>query len=190
MASMYENIESVTTQKYLSLLLIIEKIEDRLKWSELGYITLNLIVFFPSVYFVSYVFEKLRLHPYNPIDLLVMLFSFVIGIAINSYWTTSSMRLQLKLKLRYFQARYLERKLNNEGEFFISDESIFFNSSIGQVKSPDAKEMVVYPSEGSLRMDGFVGAAKPRLLSLMIPFIFFVIYVVFFITVLITILSY
>lgn len=189
MSTMDDKMETLTNQKYLALLSGIENIENRLKWSELGYIALNLIVFFPTIYFVSHVFEKIRMHPLDPIDLLFMLFCYVIGMAINSYWTTSSMRLQLKLKLRYFQARCLERKLNIEGEFFVTDEALFFDPAIGQVESPDGKEKVVYPREGALRMDGFVGAAKPRLFSLLIPSVLFVIYLASFLTVLSLVIS-
>ena len=181
---------ATTDQKYFFLLSNIENIENRLKWSELGYIALNLIVFFPTAFFVSHVFDKLRILPLEPMDLLLLSFCFVIGFSINAYWTASAMRLQLKLKLRYFQARYIERKLNTEGEFFVSDEALYFDPAISRVESPDGKENVMYPREGMLRMDGFVGAAKPRLLSLLIPFVFFVIYLASFLTILSTILSY
>jgi len=115
--------------------------------------------------------------------MLFIFFSHTIGILINAYWTVSSTILQLKLKLRYFQARYLERKLDSSGEYIISDESFFFNSEIRKVESPDEKETVFYPTEGFLRMDGFIGAAKPRFLSLMMPFLFFIIYLLSLVTI-------
>jgi hypothetical protein len=96
----------------------------------------------------------------------------------------SSPRAQLKLKLRYFQARYLERKLNCKGEYIISDESLFFNPEIRKVESSDGKETVFYPTEGPSRMDGFIGAARPRTLSLMMPFWFFIIYLLSLVTIL------
>jgi len=46
------------------------------------------------------------------------------------------------------------------------------------------KETVLYPTEGMLRMDGFIGAAKPRALSLMMPLLFFIIYLSSLITIL------
>ena len=90
------------------------------------------------------------------------------------------MRLQLKLKLRYFQVRFLERKLNRAGEFIFSDESLFFSQKTREIKSPDGKETVSYPTKGFLRMDGFAGAAKPRYLSLLMPSMFFAFYLITF----------
>lgn len=178
-----EKTDMGTIKKYLALVSIIHDIEKRLKWSEIAYIFLNIAVFFPTIFFVSTVIHRAD-NPIHPIDLLFILLCHVFGISINTYWTASSMRLQLKLKLRYFQARFLERKLNCAGENIFSDESLFFNPDIGQVVSPDGKETVRYPNEGLLRMDGFVGSAKPRVLSLLIPLIFFGIYVGSFFTVL------
>lgn len=164
-----------STKKYLAIVSLIDGIENRLRWSELAFILLNLIVIFSVMNFLATVLEDIG-QPLNPIFMLFLFFSHAIGISINAYWTASSTRLQLKLKLRYFQARYLERKLNCKGENFISDESLFFNPEIGKIESPDGNETAFYPKEGFLRMDGFIGAAKPRLLSLLMPFLFFIIY--------------
>ncbi len=164
-----------STKKYLTIISLIDGIENRLRWSELAFILLNLIVIFSTMSFLSIVIGDVG-QPLNPIFMLFIFFSHAIGISINAYWTASSTRLQLKLKLRYFQARYLERKINRKGEYLISDESFFFNPEIGKVESPDGKETVFYPTDGFLRMDGFIGAAKPRLLSLLMPFLFFIIY--------------
>ena len=177
-------VDTETTKKYLTIVSLIHEIENRLKWSELAYILLNLVVFFPTIFFISSVINR-SVQPINPIDMLFILLCHVFGISINTYWTASSMRLQLKLKLRYFQARFMERKLNRAGEFFLSDESLFFDSEIGKIESPDGKETVVYPKEGPLRMDGFVGSAKPRVLSLLIPMIFFIIYISSFFSILV-----
>ena len=163
------------TKKYLSIISLIDGIENRLKWSELAFILMNLIVIFSVMSFLSAVIDNTG-QPLNPIFMLFVFFSHAIGISINAYWMPSSIRLQLKLKLRYFQARYFERKLNRKGEYIISDESLFFNPEIGKVESPDGKEIAFYPTKGFLRMDGFIGAAKPRLLSLLMPLLFFVIY--------------
>ena len=164
-----------TAEKYLALISIIHGIENRLKWSELAYILMNFIAFFASIYFISSI-----IHDYGqslaPVDMLFIFFCPIVGISLNTYWMASSLRSQLKLKLRYFQARFLERKLNRDGEFILTDEGIFFAPEIGQIKAPDGRETLVYPTKGVLRMDGFVGSAKPRVLSLLLPSVFFVIY--------------
>jgi hypothetical protein len=171
--------ENGMTDKYLALVYIIEQIQHRLQCSELVYILLNLLVFFPSIFFAANSLNEGACSA-NPFCVLFILFSFAIGMIINAYWTVTSIRLQLKLKLRYFQARNLERKYNHSGEYFISDEAKYFNPEIGIVESFDGKETIFYPSKGALRMDGFIGSAKPRHLSLMIPAIFFIMYFVFF----------
>ncbi len=164
-----------STKKYLAVISLIDRIENRLRWSELAFILMNLIVIFITMSFLAAVLDDTG-QPLNPIFMLFIFFSHAIGISINAFWAASSTRLQLKLKLRYFQARYLERKLNRKGEYIISDESIFFNPKIRKVESPDGKETVFYPTEGFLRMDGFIGGAKPRILSLLMPLLFFIIY--------------
>lgn len=162
-------------EKYRIIISAIEGIENRMKWSELAYLFLNLIVFFTTLYFLSSVM-KIVPHRIEPLFMLFIFFCHAIGVSLNAFWTASSMRMQLKLKLRYFQARYLERELNQPGASLFSDESFFFNPKIREVKSPDGKETVVYPTDGILRMDGFIGAAKPRVLSLMMPLFFFMVY--------------
>jgi hypothetical protein len=176
MADSIEKPNNSAEDKYLALLNIIDQIQHRLQSSELVYIFLNLLVFFPSFFLTVSVFGRSDYAP-PPSFILFILFSFVIGMIINAYWTVSSIRLQLKLKLRYFQARNLERKHNESGEFFISDEARYFNPEIGMVESFDGKETIFYPKKGMLRMDGFIGSAKPRHLSLLTPSIFFIIYI-------------
>ncbi|OGW26880.1 MAG: hypothetical protein A2X59_06455 [Nitrospirae bacterium GWC2_42_7] len=109
-------------------------------------------------------------------NIFFVLCCFAFGISICSYWITFSMRLQLKLKLRYFQARYMERKMDSAGEFIFSDEAPYFSPLIHKLESPDNKETLLYPSSGALRMDGFAGNAQPRHLSLFMPSVFIVIY--------------
>jgi len=162
---------------YLTIASIIEAIENRMKWSELIYIFMNLSVFAMVIISVA-ITTKETGQPVKPIHLNLIFSCLAIGICINTFWVASSMRLQLKLKLRYFQARYLERKLNRDGEYIFSDESLFFNPEIGEVKSPDGKETVLYPKEGILAMDGHIGSAKPRTLSLVMPLMFFIIYLI------------
>lgn len=175
METIEEKPDAAALEKYRIIVSVIDGVENRMKWSELAYLFLNLVVFFTTIYFISSV---MRTVPYEiePIYMLIIFFCHAIGISLNAFWTASSMRLQLKLKLRYFQARYLERKLYQPGESLFLDESLFFNPKVREVKSPDGEETVVYPTEGILRMDGFIGAAKPRVLSLMMPLFFFMVY--------------
>ena len=57
-----------------------------------------------------------------------------------------------------------------------SDEGIFFNPKIRKIESPDKKELLQYPTKGLQRMDGFIGAAKPRYLTWSLSGIFFILY--------------
>lgn len=179
---------SETTQKYIALISLINEMEKRLGWSELMYLILNSIIVMFIIHFESSLFKALPLS-LTALELLFTLFSLVIGMAVCTYWTASSMRIQLKLKLRYFQARFLERKMNCVGEYIFSDESPFFLPHRGIVESPDNKETLRYPKSGVLRMDGFIGSAQPRQLSLLMPCLFFIVYLTIFIWVLIQLLS-
>jgi len=156
-----------TVQKYLLLMNMISAMETRLVCSEMVYLIINIIIFFGLTIFLS----RARFFGYA-----YLLFWFVIGMFVCAFWIASAMRLQLKLKLRYFQARYLERKMDTAGENFCSDENYFFNPKIWKIESPDKKELLQYPVKGFARMDGFIGAAKPRYLTWMLPGIFFFLY--------------
>jgi len=156
-----------TVQKYLQLMETICNMENRLVRSEMAYLIMNIFVYFSST--IS--FTRMKFFGYT-----YLLFWFVIGMLLCAFWITSAMRLQLKLKLRYFQARYLERKMDAAGENFFSDESVFFNRDIRKIESPDKKEFLQYPVKGFTRMDGFIGAAKPRYLTWILPSIFFLLY--------------
>jgi hypothetical protein len=68
--------------------------------------------------------------------------------------------------------------MDSAGENFCSDESIFFNPEIRKIESPDKKELLQYPVKGLSRMDGFMGAAKSRYLTWILPGIFFFFYLV------------
>ena len=129
--------------------------------------------------FVSSLLNKTDLR-LTSLEILFTLFCIVIGMAISAYWTAFAMRLQLKLKLRYFQARFLERKMDCIGECLLSDEFVFFDPAVTQIDSADNKEILSYPASGMLRMDGFIGTAKPRHLSLLLPFLFFLFYLIVF----------
>jgi len=95
---------SESTKKYLAIISLIDGIENRLKWTEIVFIFMNLMIIFSLMGFLAVVLGD-GAQPLNPIFLLFILFSHAIGISINSYWLASSTRAQLKLKLRYFQAR-------------------------------------------------------------------------------------
>ncbi|MBF0458554.1 MAG: hypothetical protein HQK99_11755 [Nitrospirae bacterium] len=159
-----------TNDKYSLLVKSILTIESRLMWSEFAYLVLNISIILFSIGLLSYAAGKADAHVVQ----MSVLFLSVIGEFICVHWLISSMKHQMKLRLRYFQARFLERKQGITGETFLSDESLYFNPSIGYVESADKVERVEYPSKGATRMDGFAGSAKPRLLTwLMVSAIFF-----------------
>jgi len=158
-----------TVQKYLLLMRMICIMENRLLRSEMILIIINIFIFFSST---------MSLNRRGLFGSSLVLFWCALGMFVCVFWITSSMRLQLKLKLRYFQARYLERKMDAVGENFYSDESIFFNPEIRKIESPDKQELLQYPVKGLTRMDGFMGAAKSRYLTWILPSIFFFFYLV------------
>jgi len=158
-----------TVQKYILLIKMICIMENRLVRSEIVYLIINIFIFFSST---------MSLNREGFYSNSFLLFWFALGMSVCVLWITSSMRLQLKLKLRYFQARYLERKMDSAGENFCSDEGIFFNPEIRKIESPDKKELLQYPVKGLARMDGFIGAAKSRYLTWILPNIFFFFYLV------------
>jgi len=182
------NSQPATLGKYLAVLQTITKVENRLTWSEFTYIILNLFVLFFIIGLNVYMHCNPALYT-SFIGVLSAMLCIVVGETLCIYWVISSMRMQLKLKLRYFQARSLERKMDSPGEFIISEEYIFFDRDMKQIESFDTKETVSYPTTGAVRLDGFAGSAKPRHLSWMLPSLFFLIYCVFFILTVFRILS-
>jgi hypothetical protein len=159
----------LTVQKYLELMKMILTVENRMVRSEMTYLIVNIFVFFIST--LSLRHAQFFGYPY-------VLFWLIIGMYLCVFWVASTLRLQLKLKLRYFQARYLERKIDSAGENFFSDEGIFFSPKMRKIESPDEKEILQYPVKGFKRMDGFIGAAKPRLLTWILPSVFFIFYLI------------
>lgn len=127
-----------TTRKYIALLSTINEMEKRLGWADLVLLSVNIMLVLFTASFVSNLFHKTD-SVLLSIDLLLIFFCLVIGMATCSYWAASTIRLQLKLKLRYFQARFFERKINSTGENIISDEAPFFTPSIRHLESPDKK---------------------------------------------------
>ena len=181
-----EQEQEETNKKYIVLLSTINEIEKRMGWTELVYLTLNLVIFLFVIGFISFL---MRDDLFSTLELLFVLLSLVVGMSICSYWSVSAIRLQLRLKLRYFQARFLERKMQCVGEYLLSDESIFFEPTVRHLESADGKEHLYYPTKGLSRMDGFIGAAKPRYFSWLLPIMFFVFYWVIFIWMIIKAIS-
>jgi hypothetical protein len=178
-----QNADSYTTKKYISLMSSISNMEDRLRWSELVYLSLNIFVLLFSVIFIHIMISKSG-YFLTYMDLALIFSCIFVGMSINAYWTTSSMRVQLKLKLRYFQARTMERKLDSVGEHIYTDESIFFDPDIRSIESHDKKESLKFPTSGLTRMDGFIGSAKPRFFTLLFPCFFITIYWLIFLLIL------
>jgi hypothetical protein len=176
-----------SVQKYLFLMKMIHTMENRLVRTEMVCLIINLFIFFSAIICLNLV--KYFSSSYFYLSFHYLLFWLTIGMVVCLFWTSSAMRLQLKLKLHYFQARYLERKMDSAGEYFFSDEDIFFDREIRKIESPDQKETVQYPMKGLSRMDGFIGAAKPRYLSWILPGIFFILYLLIFIDTLVDIIS-
>jgi len=176
-----------SVQKYLLLMKMIYIMENRLIRSEMVYLIVNIFIFFTSTICLNLV--KFFGSSYFYLSVHYLLFWLAIGMFLCVFWIASAMRLQLKLKLRYFQARYLERKMDSAGESFCSDEGIFFNPETRKIESPDKKEVLQYPVKGLARMDGFLGAAKPRIRTWILPSIFFILYVLTFINTMVDIIS-
>jgi len=168
-------IEQDTTKKYLVLMDTITRMENRLKWSELTYLSLDIVVLLFTVIFTHSIIGR-NGYLLTHVDLALVFSCIIVGLSINAYWLASGMRAQLKLKLKYFQARALERMINKPGEFLFSDESLFFDRKINGLESPDGKEILRYPTSGLTRMDGFIGSAKPRYFTIFLPLLFVVIY--------------
>lgn len=170
-----------TTLKYLALIKIIYTMENRLVHTETIYLVLNVFIYFVSTTWLTLLksFNVSRVS--SDLGAVFLLFSLVMGMIICFFWIAFAMRLQLKLKLRYFQARFLERKMEVSGENFFSDENIFFNPKIRKIESPDKKELLEYPTKGLIKLEGFIGAAKPRYMSWTLPYFFAILYMLTFV---------
>jgi hypothetical protein len=170
-------------QKYMALVSLISGIQGRMLLSEIVYLILNVIILFFIVGLMSFLLAKSD-YLLGAVDISFIFFCIVVGMAISTYWVASSMRSQMKLKLHYFQIRYIERKMNCEGEYFFSDESQFFDPEISVLESPDKREVLRYSGAGLGRMDGLIGASKPRYFSWFMPCLFILIYwIIFFLVI-------
>jgi hypothetical protein len=183
-----EKTDEATLKKYLSLLSVITETEKRIGWSDLTYLSLNILTILFTFSFISVLMRGTH-GSLAAVEVLSVLFCLVMGMALCVYWTASAIRLQLKLKLRYFQARFLERKMDRTGEYIFSDEENFFEPGVRHLESPDKKELLYYPTSGMTRMDGFVGRLKPRHFSWLMPLLFFGMYWVIFVWFIITALQ-
>jgi hypothetical protein len=170
-------------QIYLRLIDTINEHQSRLVWSELGFIALEVAIFFACVFQVVRLGDR-PAQTIGTISSAAVLMSLVVGMAVGGYWVAYSMRLQLRLKLRYFQARNLERKLGGVGEDIFTGDA-HFNKDMTELESPDGVESIVYPRKGALRMDGIFGGAKPRVLSALMPAVFFVLFLALFVWILV-----
>ena len=172
-----------TLEIYLRLIDTINEHQARLVWSELAFIALEVAIFFACVLQVIRLGDR-PAQTIGTISSAAVLMSLVVGMAVGGYWVAYSMRLQLRLKLRYFQARHLERKLGGIGEDIFTGDA-HFNKDMTKLDSPDGAESIVYPRKGALRMDGLFGGAKPRVLSAMLPAAFFVLFLALFVWILV-----
>src|SRR4030043_492157 len=109
-----------SVQKYSLLMKMIFILENRLIRYEMVYLIIHIFIFFTSTICLNVV--KFFGSSYFYLSFHYLLFWLAIGMFLRVFWIASVMRLQLKLKLHYFQARYLERKMDSEGENFCSDE--------------------------------------------------------------------
>ncbi len=175
-----------TMEKYKALIMMISRTEDRLRLSEIAYLSLNIIVLLFTIMFVSNLVHKTN-YALTYMDYALAFLNLIIGMSINIYWVAFAMRVQLKLKLRYFQARYAERKFDKPDENIFSGDHIYFDPDIRRLESPDGKETLTYPTEGLKKMDGAIGSLKERYFSWLLPFLFIVIYWVIFVLVVTTV---
>lgn len=176
--------DTTTLRKYLSLLRIIPETQHHLVLYEVVMLALDLAVFLFTLFFTVYL-QNLRSGRLAPIDVTFIILCLAVGLSISIYWVAMAMRGQLKLKLRFFQARYLERKMGHAGESLFTDEA-YFNKDYNKLESPDKVESIEYPSTGPLALDGFVGAARPRHFSWFMPGLFSCIYLLLFFWVVLT----
>lgn len=159
-----EKDQQATIRKYLLLTRTINTMQLRLALLETIYLLVDVLVLLFTIYYMS-ILSKRGLHNAAPMELSFVYFLVTLGISICAYWIISSMRLHMRLKLRYFQARALERKLGAEGEYLFTDEE-HFNHENQSLTSFDGKETIHYPAN----MDGVIASAKPRVLTVYMPF--------------------
>lgn len=173
-------------ERYKILIKIITRTEDRLRILDFAYISLNVFVLLFVITFISHLVRQIN-YILTYMDYALIYLIILTGISINVYWIAFVMRIQLKLKLRYFQARALERNFNTPGENMFSDENIFFDPAVRRLESSDGKEILEFPTKGFTRMDGALGDLKPRHFSWLLPLCFIAVYWVVFLLLITTV---
>ena len=166
-----------TLEIYLRLFDAIHEDQSRLAWSEIVFIVLEVAIFLACIAQITRIGDR----PAETVDTIgsaAILLSLAIGMVVGAYWIGYASRLQIRLKLRYFQARYLERKLGGVGEDVLSGDARF-NKDTTTLKSPDGEETLVFPH-------GTAESARRRLLSVVTPALFFAIFGALFIWILAT----
>lgn len=180
-----EKTGAITMERYKILINIITRTEDRLRLLDFAYVSLNIVILLFVITFISHLIRQIN-YILTYMDYALIYLIILTGISINVYWIAFVMRIQLKLKLRYFQARSVERKFNTSENIF-SDEDIFFDPAVRRLESADGKETLEFPTKGFTRMDGALGALKPRHFSWLLPSCFIAIYWVVFILLITTV---
>lgn len=163
--------------KYFALLKIISETQNRLGWTELVFLSLDVALLIFVLGLTAFVNNRGVIMPFQ---IALIILCLAIGLSLSTYWIATAMRLQLKLKLRFFQARFLERKIGPEEEGIYSNESVFFDENVHSLESPDKKEQITYPSSGLTGLDGMIGSAKPKHLSWFMPGFFSLVYIIIF----------
>ncbi len=174
-----EKADESTERKYLALMSMVSEMERRLNRSELTFLFFNILIFGFVVVFLSPVKQHLA-STMTSLDLMLVLFCLIVGMTVSTYWTSFASRLELNLKVKYFQLRYFERKMSREGENIFSGLRPFFSPGIGKLECPDQKEILSFPRGHIFSIDGKLGSIQPKHISLFVPFLFFIIYVFIF----------
>lgn len=174
-----EKADESTERKYLALMSMVSEMERRLNFSELTFLFLNIVIF--GLLVISIFPVKQQLAPtMSSLEIMLVLFCLIVGMTVSTYWTSYASRLELNLKVKYFQMRYFERKMNREGENVFSGLRPFFSPGIGKLECPDQKEILSFPRGHIFSIDGKLGSIQPKHISLFVPFLFFIIYVFIF----------
>lgn len=175
-ASPVQTADSGTIRKYVALLQLITSQQNRLTWVEVAFMALDILLLMATVMYISFK----PINPSSSIEITFTILLLAVGEALSAYWLTFAMRLQLRLKLHYFQARQFERSMGRVSEDIFIGEALF-NKDHLMLKSADGLETIEYPSKGFLKMDGFASSAKPRHLSWFMPALFSAIYLFIFV---------
>ncbi|MBF0541270.1 MAG: hypothetical protein HQK91_07460 [Nitrospirae bacterium] len=170
---------------YLNILKNIDKMEGRLSKTENLFVIIDLVILLFSVtgLFVLSIAAHYKSHSVITLGGLQIL--LICGMVLTTRWAIIAMKSQLKIKLRYFQARSIERKINCQCFSIITDEQHFYNPDIHKLESFDNAESLDYPQKGPTGMDGYLGSTKPRMITMVPASFFFFTYQILFILVLI-----